>query len=137
MSIISRKNVFFISIVSATVLTLVGIWSWNNRFYSNLISVGCSAVKYEQGAEKGYLTLDYNENQILVDVTDEKLQNTLSERNLEDVIGANLEVKIPVKILKEYHADLKQINAFEYLAGHIFDGYLTLSDVFYTDLEEQ
>lgn len=85
----------------------------------------------------GYLTLDYNGDQILVNVKGKNLQNIISERNLEDVIGANLEVKIPVKILKEYHANQKEISVFEYLSGHMFDGYLTLVEVFYTDMEEK
>ena len=131
-------RVCFISIISVSIFSFIGIWIWNNNSsYSTLISVGCSAVKYEQGLEIGYLTLDYNGNQILVDVTDENLQNFISERDLKNVIGVNLKVKIPMKTLKEYHSNPEKINVFEYLSEHIFDGYLTLVDVFYVDMEEK
>lgn len=53
------------------------------------------------------------------------------------ILERNPEVKIPMKKLKEYHIDPEKIPVFEFLSGHIFDGYLTLVDVFYTDVEKE
>lgn len=67
----------------------------NHKNYSVFAAIGCYASTYEQESGTGYLTIIYggteHKRAIKIKVSDVALQNTLSEAELENVIGINLE----------------------------------------------
>ena len=132
-----KKFAYLLLVAIVIAFSILGALSYinNNKDSSSFIALGCDASMYEQKSEIGYLTINYdntiNKRDIIVKVDDVNLQNSLSKSELANVIGVNLELKIPNKILREQHIDVDNFNPFEYLTTDKFDDYLVLLDVFY------
>ena len=132
-----KKFVYLLLVAIVIVFSIFGALSYinNNKNCSSFIALGCDASMYEQKSEIGYLTIVYdntiNKRDIIVKVDDVNIQNSLSKSELANVIGVNLELKIPNKMLREQHIDVDKFNPFEHLTTDKFDDYLVLLDVFY------
>lgn len=133
----NKKMVYLSGVSIIATLFIAGILFsvYNNRNYSAFVAIGCNASRYEQESGIGYLTVTYgntgHERDIRIRVNDAALQNTLSETELENVIGVNLEFMVPFKILREQHIAVESFNLFEHLKNDTFDNYFVLLDVFY------
>lgn len=103
----------------------------HTRDYSAFLCVGCDASAYEQESRTGYLTIVYNKNETTVKVSDPKLQERLSQEDINKIIGVNLTFTLPAKIIKEHHLKAEDINPFEYLYHSAFEEYFVLEDVFF------
>ncbi len=103
----------------------------SKKDFTTLIALGCDACEYEQEAESGYLTIIYGTREIPVKVENVCLQNSLSELDLDSIIGVNLQLTIPDSKWKELHFDVYKNNLFDLLRQNTLDGYLYLSEVFY------
>ena len=128
-----RKTIYILMTLMISICFIWGIISLfnKNKDYSTLIGIGCEASSYKQEEGIGYLTIIYNKRNISIKVDDINLKNNLSTEELSNVIGVNLKLTIPWKIIKEYHININNINPFEYLYNNIFDEYLVLQNVFY------
>ena len=133
-----KKKWIYLSLLAAVIaFSILGALYFvnSNKEYSSFITLGCDASMYEQKSGVGYLTIVCDtlksKREIIVKVEDVNLQNSLSESELENIIGVNLELTIPYKVLNNQHIDVNTFNPFEYLTTDTFDEYLVLLEVFY------
>ncbi len=139
----NKKKIMFIAVSAIVIIALVRtvMYITEAKYMSTFIAQGCSAVNYEQKSDAGYLTIISEgsavKRDIIVKVTDNTLQNELSKAKLSDIIGVNLEMKIPYEVLEKNHIepDTHNFNAINYLATGQFDEYVILLDVSYTELD--
>lgn len=131
----NKKTVVFYSITAllagiclgAAILYLIA----GNRDYNAFISIGCEASAYTQEDEIGYLTIVYREKEITVKVQDPDLQNRLSDENPQNIIGVNLMLTLPGRLVREKHLPVENLDFFTYLYHNNCDEYLVLQDVFF------
>ncbi len=133
-----KKTKIYLSIaVAVTVLVVLVSMSYlsNSKDFSTIIALGCDATRYEQKLGIGYLTINYPNSiinkEITIKVEDVTLQNDLSTADLNNLIGLNLNLTIPSKVLREQHIDVVRFNPFEYLNSGTYDDNLVLLAVFY------
>lgn len=132
-----KKWIYFSLLAAVIAFSILGAVYFvnSNKKCSSFIVLGCNASMYEQKSGVGYLTIVCDtlksRREIIVKVEDVNLQNSLSESELENIIGVNLELTIPYKVLNNQHIDVNTFNPFEYLTTDTFDEYLVLLEVFY------
>lgn len=131
----NKKTIVFYSITAllagiclgAAILYLIA----GAKDYDAFISIGCEASAYKQEDEIGYLTIVYREKEITVKVQDPDLQNRLSDENPQNIIGVNLMLTLPGKLVREKHLPVENLDFFTYLYDNKCDEYLVLQDVFF------
>lgn len=134
----NKWKIAFLSIASIMAVLFIGGIMFSihsHKDCSTFAVIGCDASMYEQESGIGYLTVVYGDaghkREIKIRVNDAALQSTLSEAELENVIGVSVECTIPYKKLKEQHIAVENFNLLEHLQNDAFDNYLVLLDVFY------
>ena len=55
----------------------------------------------------------------------------MSQKGVADIIGANIMLTIPAKVISERHINIQNINPFMLLYDDTYEEYLVLQDVFY------
>ncbi len=136
-NLLKSKSVFIALPILVVVLVLgIVLFPDAPEDYTAFIAIGCDGTLYEQEADIGYLTIDYNQKNITVQVEDQDLQNSLAGKRAEDIIGVNMQLTIPLEVLKERHLDLKNVDALQLLLYEEYEQYLLLQDVFYKDVRD-
>ena len=100
--------------------------------YEVILSTTNGLVGYEQKEEIGYLTVLYGQElrEMTVQVTDENLQNQLSELPMEEIQTLYLDIHIPYQILKELGISKHAFeNGFEVMSSGLYDKYINLTDI--------
>lgn len=93
-------------------------------------------VSYEDG-DFGSLTIKTDpidtakEKELTLKVDNEDLKKRLSQKGVADIIGANIMLTIPAKVISERHINIQNINPFMLLYDDTYEEYLVLQDVFY------
>ncbi len=129
-----KKAPAWLIVGTVIVLIVLAVGLLSNRKpadYWASISMGCSAKEYVQTQDGAFLTLiifeqNYNERELVIEVTDKELQNKLAETEPSDIIGVHLLLNVPEKILEKRHIDHKAVNGFYFLEDSYYDQYLTL-----------
>lgn len=132
---ILKKKIWIVSVIIAVILCCVGgitYFRYRNRdrnWYPS-VAIACFAEKYEQKEDVGYLTITFAEMTLVVEVDDEELQAELSNADMEDVIGAEIRVTIPVEVIEEQKLERFAYDPFDYF-GYAPRCELNLKDVSY------
>lgn len=105
-----------------------------SRDFSSFIAAGASVEDYEQQADVGYITVEFDQlnknTKKVFKVEDKELQSKLQQTNLLDIIGVNMTMTIPAKELKTTHIDIKNMDSFDLLDGtDQYDKYITVTDI--------
>lgn len=134
----TKKTAILLIIAAVIALSAVGIFfSISNvrnssESYLSIMGMGCDAMLYEQESEVGYLTMTNGDKEFTARVDNPELQNALATAKLENIIGANVGIAIPDKILEEKHITIENADDInDYFYSGAFDDYLVLLDVSY------
>lgn len=134
----TKKTAILLIIAAVIALSAVGIFfSISNvrnssESYLSIMGMGCDAMLYEQESEVGYLTMTNGDKEFTARVDNAELQNALATAKLENIIGANVGIAIPDKILQEKHISIENTDDInDYFYSGAFDDYLVLLDVSY------
>lgn len=131
-----RKKVFLCIIAAIVILVCVLLHINKNKDYTSFIAIGASGVSYEDG-DFGSLTIKTDpidtakEKELTLKVDNEDLKKRLSQKGVADIIGANIMLTIPAKVISERHINIQNINPFTLLYDDTYEEYLVLQDVFY------
>lgn len=133
-----KKTMIFSMIGIAIALFVGGIFfsiyrsQSSDESYLSILGMGCDAIAYEQNGEIGYLTLNDGEREFIVKVSDADLQNSLSQEDLSNVIGASVGIDITDEFVEENHLHIEDgYDNWRYFYSGTFDGYLVLVEVHY------
>lgn len=126
-----KKKLFIgLIIIIIAALALGVILYTNNKSLSSNMALGCEVTAYEQKADAGYITFNYNngltERAVTAKVEDAELQKTLANCDISNIIGLQLNSTISYKVLNQHHIDIKNFYPLNILN---FDKYLILQGV--------
>lgn len=124
----------YLPVFAVLVLVTAAVFLMNRPEDMNLhIAAGCSVKEYSMQRNTGYITLELDDAGNTMKkfrVEDKELQKELSEKNLSDIIGVNMLLTLPARIIKSAHIDLKNANPFELLSGtDAYDKYAVVTGV--------
>ena len=129
-----RKLTAAIVLIMIIASVIFVIHSRNNDFYAS-VGIACTGLEYEEKDSAAYLKVKFDDEANTIKsltVKDEKLKNKLHGSNAEDIIGVQIIIRIPGKILKEKHIDAQTANAFNLLLYSFgYDEYFEVADVSY------
>lgn len=130
-----RSVVIALSIIIVILLGVILFQSnSNSNGYGASLATVCLALKYEENAECGYLTLTFERQKGEVitktfKVDDKKIRDQITQADLADIIGVQLIVNLPNKVIKENNLNSTEINIDFLFTTNTFDDYFTVVDI--------
>lgn len=127
----------------AVVLKLYGVEIRVNPAYEGAVAVMCDGVAYEQEDGEGWLTIrcvssryNFQRPVVQVRVEDGGLQEELSGRDVEELIGVQIGFSVPQEVWDQSHVQgSRLVDGLwdEVLATDAYDQYLYLMQVFFDE----
>lgn len=132
-----QKRICTGAVLLAAVLAVLGAGVWlyrsSHRDYSAHMAFGCDALRYEQEAEIGFLSVRSSaagqERVIRIRVEDSALQERLQGTDLKGIIGVAAKLAIPFETLQSLHLDTERIDPFAVLGMEEMADRLVLVDI--------
>ena len=125
--------------LSATLLILLGIvilgvYKRTNDGYSAFVALGCVAEEYNEEADVGYLSLivdtPYGSVIKRIKVEDADTKAFLSVIDPKEVIGVNMSLYLPKRLISENHLNANEIDPFDLLMfSNTYDDCFSIIDV--------
>ena len=138
----NKKKKICLTTVASVILILVilGICLKRNRQEQDLsmfTGMVCEGMEYEQGEECGYLTVKNTTGRVMkIKVEDEELQKWLPHIDVSDIIGVDVDLRVPYKALDEKQIEENPDAVLEYIGtDNGLDVYLTLMNISMDDSE--
>ena len=124
---------------SVTLLILLGIvifiiYKRPDDGYSAFVALGCAAEEYSEEAGVGYLSLvvDTPNGSVIkrIKVEDADTKTFLSTIDPKEVIGVNMSLYLPKRLISENHLNANEIDPFELLMfSNTYDDCFSIIDV--------
>lgn len=125
--------------LSVTLLILLGIvifiiYERSDDGYNAFVALGCAAEEYNEEAGVGYLSLvvDTPDGSVIkrIKVEDADTKTSLSAIDPKEVIGVNMSLYLPKRLISENHLNANEIDPFELLMfSNTYDDCFSIIDV--------
>ncbi|MBE7038924.1 MAG: hypothetical protein E7404_08500 [Ruminococcaceae bacterium] len=129
------KKILIMCGLVVLIIAILFIVNNHKKDFNSVIAVMCEGEEYTEIYDIGYLTITFNDNKFTrktIQVKNNELKSELSSSNVNDIIGANVFVHIPYKIIKEKHMYVESLNSLELMLNTSeYDMYYEIADVSY------
>lgn len=130
-----KKKVLIICGLVILIIATILIVNNQKKDFDSAIAVMCVGEEYVEIDNIGYLTVVFDDKKATrktLQVKNQELKNELSTSNFNEIVGVNIFLHIPYKIIKEKHIHLESLNSVDLMLNTSeYDRYYEIVGVSY------